>query len=113
VNPAAPLIRLAISPPFQRGVTSLLSCTGQPGAMFALGVALDAQPSFHPFLVEPVWIVNNVPVAFGLLDAAGFATMTVVVPPTTILQNQVVWCQVASGFALPLRATTVGGGLIL
>jgi len=112
VNPAAPLVRLALAPAFQRGATSTLAFAGEPGALFVLGLALDAAPTLHPFLVEPVWIVANVPVALGLLDATGGATFAVAVPAGPSLQNQLVFCQAISGFALPLRASTIAGGLI-
>src|SRR5262245_48125392 len=111
-NPAAPLIRLALTPAFQRGATSTLSFAGEPGALFVLGLALDSAPTLHPFLVEPVWIVNNVAVALGLLDAAGGATLAVAVPATASLEHQLVWCQAVSGFGLPLHASTIAGGLI-
>jgi hypothetical protein len=112
VNPTAPLCRLAIAPAFQRGATSTLACTGEPGAVFGLGLALDPEPTQHPFLVEPVWIVTNVPIVLGLLDAAGGAAIAVAVPGGPSLQNELVWCQAVSGFALPLFATTLAGGLI-
>jgi hypothetical protein len=108
----APLVRLAITPSFQRGATSTLSFAGEPGAPFVLALAFDTAPTSLTLVVEPVWLLGNAPVALGLLDAAGTFTMPVAVPAGPSLQHQFVWCQAVSGFALPLRATTIAGGLI-
>lgn len=112
VNLLAPLTRLGLSPDLQRGVTSTLSIAGEAGAIFAVGLALDDAPTLHPFLVEPVWIVSNVPFVAGLLDTAGTAAVLLSVPPVPNLQHALAWVQSVSGFTLPLRASTVAGGPI-
>ena len=113
VNPNAPLVRLSLAPAWQRGTSSTLTCRGAPGTLFGLGIALDPAPTFHPFTVEPLWSVTNVPIVAGLLDANGLANLTVAVPLAPSLENMTVWCQAVSGPALPLHTTTLAGGLIL
>jgi hypothetical protein len=110
---AAPLARLAVTPPWQRGATSTLTVRGSASALFGLALALDPTPTVQPFAIEPLWISNSVWITAGLLDAGGVASLGVAVPNVPSLQHQVVWCQALSGFSLPLRATTPAGGLIL
>lgn len=113
VNAAEPLVRLSIAPPWQRGVTSTMTCRGAANNLFLLGVALDSAPAFHPFAFEPLWCVTNVPVTIGLLDATGVATFTVAVPAAPSLQYATVWCQAVGGPGMPLHASTLAGGMIL
>ena len=113
VNPNAPLVRLALAPAWARGATSTLTCSGDPNTLFGLALAPDVQPSTVPtIVVEPIWFASGAVFAAGLLDPAGSATLTVAVPNTPSLQHLTVWCQAVSGNALPLRASTIAGGVI-
>jgi hypothetical protein len=108
----APLVRLALAPSFQRGTTSTLTFQGSPGALYGLWLALDSTASLVPEFVEPIWFVGGIPVAWGLLDATGAASYPVVVPDVPVLQYATAWCQAVGGSSLPLRASTVAGGMI-
>ncbi|MBL8728162.1 MAG: hypothetical protein JNM25_07015 [Planctomycetes bacterium] len=113
VDPSAPLARLQVAPPLQRGVTSTFTCLGLPGDPFALVIAYDPAPVTHPYLVEPIWATNHGFVTGGLLDASGRATVAIPVPAQPSLQHQVFWFEAAAGTGLPMHATTLAGGAIL
>jgi hypothetical protein len=113
VNSAAPLVRLAISQPWQRGVVSTLTCSGDPNAFFLIMIAPDVSPSPAPGIAyEPVWCHGGACLAGGQLDALGVATVSVLVPNVPLLLNQTVWCQAGSGTSLPWHASTIAGGII-
>ena len=109
----APLLRLAMSPELQRGTTSTLTFQGSAGNVFGLWLALDSASVSVPEIVEPIWFSQGIPISWGLLDGAGAATYPVVVPNVAALENATVWCQAIGWLALPLRASTALGGMIL
>ncbi|MFY9344033.1 MAG: right-handed parallel beta-helix repeat-containing protein [Planctomycetota bacterium] len=112
VDPTAPLLRLELAPPWQRGVTTTLTCRGDANAVFGLCLAPDVTPTTLAFLVEPVWALTGTAIQVGVLDVAGLATFPVAVPNVASLQHRTVWCQAASGLVFPLRASTIAGGVI-
>ncbi len=113
VNAAEPLVRLVLAPPLQIGAMSTMTCRGTANNVFVLGIALDQVPVFHPFAIQPLWCVTNVPIVAGLLDATGAGTFPVAVPAVPSLQHATFWCQAVSGSGLPLHASTIAGGMIL
>lgn len=113
VNSNAPLLRLELAPAWLRGSTSVLSLHGDPNTLFALGVAPDTVPTALPGLVvEPLWFVGGTSVFGGVLDAAGNATHSVAVPNVAMLEHRTFWCQAVAGSSLPLRASTIAGGVV-
>lgn len=112
IDPNAPLLRLALSAGWQRGATSTLQLRGQPGAFFALGLAPDVVSTLLPQVVEPLWAIQGVPIALGVLDANGTSARPVAVPTVASLQHATVWCQALGGLQEPWRATTIAGGVI-
>jgi hypothetical protein len=57
-------------------------------------------------------VIGGVPITFGLLDSAGQGSFAVAVPAVASLEHATVWCQAHGGLQLPLRASTIAGGVI-
>ena len=112
VNTAAPLLQAALAPIWMRGATSTLTLTGSQGAPFALFLTPAATALTTAVVSEPVWFVNAVSINGGLLDTVGVASFSISVPNVPALQHASVWCQAISGFTLPLRASTIAGGVV-
>ncbi|MFY9343573.1 MAG: hypothetical protein WAT39_13845 [Planctomycetota bacterium] len=113
VNPAAPLLRLLLQPVWTRGQGSALTLRGDPNAPFGLFLTpATSHVTIPGAVVEPVLAGGAVALAAGLLDPAGDAAFTILVPNVASLLHAPVWCQAVSGMAFPLRASTIAGGLI-
>ncbi len=108
----APLVRLALLSPWTRGATSTLVLAGDANTPFALWVATDASATTHSLCVEPLYLVTGVPILGGMLDASGGASIPIAVPADASLEHATVWLQAVSGMQLPLRATTIAGGVV-
>ncbi len=63
-------------------------------------------------VAEPVLFVTGTAVFAGMLDPTGTATIQVAVPNFPSLEHVTVWCQAVSGNSLPLRASTIAGGVV-
>jgi hypothetical protein len=112
LDPTAPLLWLTQAPVWTRGVTSTLTFSGNANAVYGLALAPDTAPAALPLVVEPVWAVTGVFLAMGTLDGLGVATYPVAVPNVAALEHMGVWCQGVSGLQLPLRASTIVGGVV-
>lgn len=112
VNLAAPLTSLELQPVWTRGQASTLAVRGDAHALHGLWIVTVPSPSVSPLVVEPIWSSGATPVAFGILDASGQTTLLVAVPALASLLHTPVWCQAVSGTALPLRASTIAGGVV-
>ena len=112
VNPNAPLVRMQLSVPWTRGLTSTLLVAGDPGAPYGLWLAPDTTGSLTGVVQQPVFATTGVAITAGLLNGSGDASYSVAVPAIPSLLHATVWCQGFSGFQFPLQATTIAGGLV-
>lgn len=112
LNPTAPLVRLQLEPVWTRGLVSTLTVQGDPNTLHAVFLTPAPGALASPLVVEPVWSNGAAVVAAGLLDPSGAAVYAVPVPNLATLQHAPVWCQAVSGSTLPLRATTIAGGVV-
>jgi hypothetical protein len=109
----APLVRLTRSAPWTRGAVSTLTVTGPAGAIHGLLLAPDTAATALPAIAdEPLYTLGGAAVVAGLLDASGAASYTITVPNTAALEHVAVWCQAVAGTGLPLRASTIAGGVV-
>ena len=111
-NPNAPLLRMRLVPPWTRGGVSTLTVEGGAGEFYLLYVATDAGPSVVPPVIEPVWAVTGTFVQGGVLSVSGSDALAVAVPNVPALQHQPFSLQAFGGTSLPLRASTIAGGII-
>lgn len=112
IDPNAPLVRLELQPVWTRGATSTLTGRGDANAPFGLWIAPDLAPATIPLVVEPVWALTGANLTVAVLDAAGATTWSFAVPNLPALLHLPVWCQAVAGTSLPLRASSLAGGLV-
>ncbi len=112
INPAAPLIRLALAPAWQRGVTSVLSLSGDSTASFGLWYAINEAAVLLPLVAEPVSSVGAISITGGVLDASGNASISIPVPNISLLQHTTVWFQAGSVSGSQVRVSTLAGGVV-
>ncbi|MBL8726328.1 MAG: hypothetical protein JNK49_19950 [Planctomycetes bacterium] len=112
LDPSAPLLLLELQPVWTRGQNSTLTMRGTPGNLFGLFLTPSIDSVSTAGIVEPVLATGAVALAVGTLDGSGNATVVLPVPAVTSLLHTPVWCQAASGIGLPLRASTMAGGLV-
>jgi hypothetical protein len=112
VDPNAPLVRLARDTRWRRGQTSVLTVAGDAGAVFAVLLASSAAPTSSPLVGDPVWAMGGDTWFGGVLDSAGRASLQLAVPSAAGLEHVSAWLQAFSGLQLPLRASTLAGGIV-
>lgn len=112
VTAGAPLLTAALAPRWTRGAISTLTISGSPNALHGVFLTPAIVPVTLPIAVEPVWDSGAIAVYVGLLDALGVASYPIAVPNVVALRYAPVWCQAVSGSTLPLRASTLAGGIV-
>jgi hypothetical protein len=111
-NPNASLLRMRLSPPWTRGVTSTLTVAGAAGDFYLIYLAPDTSPVVVSPVIEPVWASTGTFVHGGVLSAAGSDAVAVAVPNVPALQHLPFSVQAFGGTSPPLRASTVAGGIV-
>ncbi|MGA1523512.1 MAG: hypothetical protein ACO4CZ_06050 [Planctomycetota bacterium] len=113
ITPNAPLLRMELQPLWQRGMTTTLTLHGDPSMPFAVWWTRHTAVSTVPAAVEPIWVLpTGLILLSGVLDAAGSAVLPIAVPNATALEHVPVFLQASSGATLPLRLSTLAGGVI-
>ncbi|MBL8753406.1 MAG: hypothetical protein JNK15_08910 [Planctomycetes bacterium] len=112
VATTTPLLRLQLQPVWTRGLTSSLDLHGAPNVVFAVFLTPARTSVPTPVAFEPIHAVGATALFAGLLDPFGAGTQSVAVPNQAALLHAAVWCQAVAGSSLPLRASTIAGGLV-
>jgi hypothetical protein len=112
VTTNAPLLRVAMSRPFTRGITTVLQVSGDPFHPVMLWIARSKAPLSSPLADAPLWIVGGIPILSGAMDGAGRLDIPVSVPNDASLENGIAWLQAIAGVQLPISASTLTGGMI-